>query len=298
MKSVVQMLHCLPLAVLVLAVPAHCDIMGFVSGKGDNCMRRVDETVGLKPECIGAPDQRTFQCPLKASGAKTVHVGIPVEVEFNNTSGDEVLLYWVSDAGAEIHQKSIQPWKVTTQDTFMGHVFLIKSKDGRLLLEHIVGLLPMRTDPRPDTREGNKNERKEKLDKKVEVGLVNREDSVLKLFFKQPSGKLQFILNMEPQTVYPQHTYKGHEFQAYTSDDRLVASAQISDIVVPSCTDATRLDPVVHELPDKVAIADIVNVTECTDCTEKRASRLKIRDRRQGSNGLNIRRLSSRHDEL
>jgi hypothetical protein len=266
-----------------------CDIVGIAVEKGEDCLRRVNESVGVKPECIGAPDQQTTLCPLKDSSARTVHVAIPEVIDFNNTSGDEVSLYWISDAGAEILQKTILPWKSTTQDTFMGHVFRIKSSTGQTLLEHTVGLIPLHdhalgaeaakkitTDPAPQT------------DKKVEVGFVNRADAPMKLFYKTPLGQLQLVAQMEPHTVYPQHTFKGHQFEVHSFDDRFVTSAQIRPIVVPSCIDSARSEPVV------------AGAAACADCAEKpaRASRLKIRDYQATPQEprLKIRRLSKREE--
>jgi len=259
------------------------DLLGFASAKGEECLRRVNGTVGAKPECIGAPDQQTVSCPVKDSSARTVHVGLPMSIDFNNTSGDEVSLYWVSDVGAEILQKTIPPWRLIKQDTFMGHVFRVKSKSGRTLLEHTVGMIPLHDDVRLDATDANKADPRSHSDKKaakLEVGFVNRANSTLKLFFYSAAGKLELITQMEPHTVYPQFTYKGHEFRVYSSDDRLVASVHIQDIVVPNCNEPVRLDPTAHEISGQPQVDAVVKVTECADCTDKptRARRLKIRD--------------------
>lgn len=268
------------------------DVMDFAFAKGDHCLRRANGTVGVIPECIGVPDQQTINCPVKDSSSKTVHVGVPVSVDFNNTSGDEVSLYWVSDVGVDILQKTILPWKTTTQDTFMGHVFRIKHKNGQTLLEHVVGLIPLHEDQ--GAHDSSKLAPSVQADKNsvgAEVTFVNRAASVLNLFFYNPNGKLELVSQMEPNTAYPQFTYKGHQFLAQTSEGRPVTSYQVRDIVVPSCVDQPRVDRGVDSL--------------CPSCDEKqtRAGRLKIRDYQETAKAttsvLKVRRLSlSRRDEL
>jgi len=202
----------------------------------------------LKPECIGSPDQMNLLCPQKDSPLKTVHVNASVKIRFNNTSGEEVYLYWLDDVGREQFQKTIAPSQITSQDTFLGHAFRLRSKsDGRTLLEHTVGLIPFRNDAKimdfPTDTRSKPDPKLERIthdtpaDGGFEVGFVNRAGGFLRLFFYKPDGQRELITQLEGGDVYPQYTYEGHEFRAYTGDDRLVTSVKVGSIVIPSCTD-------------------------------------------------------------
>jgi hypothetical protein len=273
------------LASLVIVV-VNCDLVELaVTRGGENCLRRVGEVVGIKPQCINSPDQQTRHCPTEDSlVAKTVHVDIPVSMDFNNTSGDEVSLYWVSDDGSEIPQKPIPAWTSTRQDTFMGHVFRIRDKGGRVLLEHTVGLVAVRDGSSPAGESSTAANQRPHTDRKVEVAFVNRANSTLKLFFKGHFGSLELIAQMEPDTVYPQSTFKGHEFEIYTTDGKHVASETIGDVPVTNC----------GYPPIQVTIL----AAECSECEGKSGRKLKIRDgKQQAAPKLKIRRLS-RHGEL
>lgn len=233
---------------LVVPAPICGNLMALAGEKGGECKRGKNTTVGLKPACIGAPDQLNLLCPHEDASAKTVHVNAPVKIGFNNTSGEEVSLYWLDEAGKEQFQKTIAPSGVTSQDTFLGHVFRVKSKiSGRTLLEHTVGLIPLRNDAKitdfPTDKRSHPNPKLERIthdkptDGSFEVGFVNRAGGFLKLFFHKSDGHRELVMQLESRDVYPQVTYEGHEFRAYTGDDRLVTSIKVGSIVAPSCTD-------------------------------------------------------------
>jgi hypothetical protein len=189
-------------------------------------------------------------CPHTESSAKTVHINAPVKIGFNNTSGEEVALYWVDAHGKEKFERNITAGEVTSQDTFLGHVFRVRSSSGgHTLLEHTVGLLPLRNDAKiidfpTDKRRSNPNPllERETHDKSVnggfETGFVNRAGGFLKLYYvNSQNDHKELVAQLKGDSVYPQYTYKGHEFRAYTGDGRFVTSLKVGNIVVPNCID-------------------------------------------------------------
>jgi hypothetical protein len=211
-------------------------------------------------------------CPHTESKAKTVHVDAPVKIGFNNTSGGDVSLYWIDPAGKEVFQKHILPRQVVSQDTFLGHVFRLRSRSGgHTLLEHTVGLMPVRNDAKiidfpTDIPHSTPNASigRETHDKPVEggfeVGFVNRAGGFLKLYFYFPQTDFsELVAQLNSGYVYPQYTYKGHEFRVYTGDGRLVTSLKVGNIIVPSCIDH---DKVQHRNQVQKLIA---NAVDCVD---------------------------------
>jgi hypothetical protein len=232
------------------------NLQAFVADKGDSCMREGVGTLGFKPDCLGVPDQKSILCPAQTPSAKTTHIGVKVEIFFRNTNDEDALLYWVNEFGDEKFEMMLPAWESTPQMTYFGHVFRVRNKGGRLLLEHTVGLIPLRNDAQiADVASIQNDERSTpglqsdcqhaKTPDAVEVGFINRAGFPLKLFSSSALGDRELTLQLENDTIYPLCAYKGKVLEAYTVDGRHVTSAKIGEIIVASCQ-----DPAAEVAPD------------------------------------------------
>lgn len=193
--------------------------------------------------CRVAPDREVRECSLTAI-KKSFTLGPETRVFFRNPRHRDVNLFWVDFSGAEVLIDTIPGFGRLSRDTYMGHVFRIRSLPGQVLLELTVGLLPIKNEakienaprgPVPDNREH------ERIRHRMDpagfwVGFVNHAGFYVDLHFVDQHGhRKELVAQIGSEQYTYEFTYYGHSFHAALEDGRFVAAIRMDDIDVPSC---------------------------------------------------------------
>lgn len=189
-------------------------------------------------------DTQTIICPLNAvfPASETIF-NKKTSVTFHNTSDEVVALFWVNFDGIEVSAGIIPPQGTVRHNTMFGHVFRVKNKFGRVILEHKAGMTPIRNDallytespdPPPDHKPKNRPDYMRKPTGYV-VGFSNKAGFYLDLYHFRDGHERDLIGQMRSGAFFFEYTYHNHEFLAKTPDNRVVALRKMGDIDVIDC---------------------------------------------------------------